>query len=79
MKMGLVKKDGSLTKRTYLLLLIGGNCYVFVLLFGFLLGHLGESLLALSIFLAGLYGVSRIYSLKRQVLELETKKKGRFP
>jgi len=66
-RVGLLEKDGSLTKRTYLLLLLGGNCYAFLFLFSFLLGYFGETVLALSIFFLGLYGVAKIFSLNREL------------
>ena len=77
-KTGLIETDWSLTKRSYLLLLIGGNGYVFLLLFSFLLGYFGETILALSVFFLGLFGAMKIFSLKQELIRQE-QKKGRLP
>jgi len=74
-KFGLMEKNGSFTKRSYLFLLLGGNCYVFILLFSFLLGHFGETIIALVIFLLGVVLTMKFVSLQRRVTELSTKKK----
>lgn len=68
-KMGVLEKDGSLTKRSYLTLLLIGTGYAFILLFSFLLGHFGETAVALLVFLSGILGALKIGSLQKKVTQ----------